>query len=122
MTKLFDPPLPAKASKSWNVMYPDPITVQTGDHVKLGNTDPEWPGWQWCTDARGKSGWVPISYINHRYSETGIMKFAFTARELEIAPGDKLQLYKLESAWYWARNQSGSEGWVPGTHVIIHTD
>src|SRR5262249_3958009 len=65
--------------------YLDPIDVNTGEIVVLGKTDPEWPGWQWCTDGRGKSGWVPIEWIEARGNACGIIKHPYTARELPIS-------------------------------------
>ncbi|PWT93999.1 MAG: hypothetical protein C5B54_00820 [Acidobacteria bacterium] len=119
MTEIFWNPLRVKVLKAWKVMYSDPITVEPGDIVTVGFQDPEWPGWQWCTDDRGKSGWVPISYIEPGENGTGVIKLQFTARELEIAPDEELKVHKMESGWYWASDQSGREGWIPATHTQI---
>lgn len=119
MTEIFEPPLAARVQAEWKVMYSDPIGVEPGDPVTLGKTDPEWPGWQWCTDQQEKSGWVPISYIDQRAGSTGVMRHAFTSRELGIVPAEEVKLHKLESGWYWASNQNGVTGWIPGTHVVV---
>lgn len=99
--------------------YPDPIDVNTGEIVVLGKTDPEWPGWQWCTDGRGKSGWVPIEWIEARGNACGIIKHPYTARELPISIGQKILVQRQESGWYWASNEAGETGWIPSSHVIL---
>jgi SH3 domain len=117
MMKEFQPPIRARVFKEWQAMYPDPIDVRAGESIILGKTDPDWPGWQWCTDPRSKSGWVPITFIEKSDESTGTILFDFTARELSILPGDELELLCLESGWYWARNARNDEGWIPGTHI-----
>lgn len=119
MTDIFEPPLTARVKTEWKVMYFDPINVKAGDPVTLGKTDPEWPGWQWCTNQQGKSGWVPISYIEMNDGSTGVMRDAFTAKELDIVVGEEVKLHKLESGWYWASNQKGATGWIPVRNVVV---
>ena len=116
-TKL-EPPQTAVAIAVWKVMYPDPIVVQAGESVIVGATDPEWPGWTWCTDQRGKSGWTPAEYLQPSL-ETGIAVALhdFTARELNIDIGDTVSLLQFQSGWYWASNAAGQEGWIPASHV-----
>ncbi len=102
----------AIATADWTPMYSDPIDVRAGETVVVGHDDPEWPGWLWCTDPRGKSGWTPAAII-----DSGVVSENFTARELRIRAGDSVALLRHESGWYWARDGEGREGWIPATSV-----
>jgi hypothetical protein len=43
--------------------YPDPLVFHKEDMLKIETKTSEWPGWVWCTNENGKSGWTPRSYI-----------------------------------------------------------
>src|SRR5262245_52813184 len=115
----FQPSKYARATKAYQKMYLDPIDVAANEIVTVGETDPDWPGWQWCTDARRKSGWVPIAYLEKLDDGTARMICDYIARELSVKTGEKVLLLRFESGWYWARNPNGNEGWVPRSHLEI---
>lgn len=117
MAEMIDPPVPARAIAGWTVMYPDPVDVRAGETVTLGDEDQEWPGWIWCTDARGRSGWAPTRYIERGDDGSGVMRRDYVARELALAAGDELLLHETLNGWYWATNAGGESGWVPASHV-----
>jgi uncharacterized protein YgiM (DUF1202 family) len=119
MSKMIDPPQIGRVIKEWKVNYPDPIVVEAGELVTPGATDPEWPGWQWCTDRRGKSGWVPVDYFSLIDDKTGKMRFSYSAQELAVEIGDEIKLHQLESGWYLATTQTGNKGWVPARNVEV---
>jgi Variant SH3 domain len=101
--------------------YPDPINVDAGEILVLGKTDPEWPGWQWCTDVRGKAGWVPMEYIQKEgNATTGVVRCSYTAKELPIVMGQKILILLSISGWYWASNEAGETGWIPASHVLLN--
>src|SRR5262245_44696492 len=103
---------------TWTAMYADPIDVKAGETLVVGGDDPEWPGWLWCTDPRGKSGWTPIEFIQRSTDgRTGTIAFDFAARELSVQAGDRVTLLRLLAGWYWARDARGNEGWLPASHV-----
>jgi hypothetical protein len=104
--------------KEHQTAYHDPITINAGEELGVGETDAEWPGWVWCTNDTGTGGWVPENYIQRRGSK-GIALCAYTAKELSIHVGERLILHKAESGWFWAANSLGQSGWVPATHVEI---
>jgi uncharacterized protein YgiM (DUF1202 family) len=97
--------------------YADPIQVNAGDEVVI---DPQKhtdiPGWVWCTDRDGKSGWVPKTYLEYS-GKVGTMRWDYNAIELTIHVGEKLTVHKAESDFYWVTNQKGLQGWVPIAHV-----
>ena len=96
----------------WKAMYADPIDIRAGEPIVIGHEDPEWPGWRWCTDPRGKSGWTPSQYL-----DSSTILHDFTARELTIEQGDRVTLLHELNGWYWAKHDDGREGWIPATHI-----
>ena len=48
-----------RATADHQPSYPNPLVVSAGEEVAVGREDTEWVGWLWCTNAAGKSGWVP---------------------------------------------------------------
>jgi len=106
------------AIQDYQAQYLDPIIVHAGDRLALGRRDAEFPGWVWCTDGRGKSGWVPERIIES-HGETGLALSDYSAIELSVRAGEQLALGELESGWYWAANQHGQSGWVPERNIEI---
>ena len=97
--------------------YADPIRVNAGDEVVI---DPDKhtgiPGWVWCTNRDGKSGWVPKAYLEYS-GKAGKMNCDYDAIELTVHVGEALIVHKAESDFYWVTNQKGVQGWVPIAHV-----
>lgn len=109
--------------KDYQAQYLDPISVQGGEtlivseKVDYWNGNPEWV-WVWCTDQRGKSGWVPRGAIDFDANGTsGTARYDYTARELTVAVGDELVVGREESGWVWCTDQQEKSGWVPADHV-----
>ena len=105
--------------------YPDPIgvsageTFQVSEKVYLWNSNPDWV-WIWCTDQRGKQGWVPQTVISFNSDgRTGIARATYTARELSVGVGEELVAHQEESGWLWCTNQQGKSGWVPLEHLTL---
>jgi uncharacterized protein YgiM (DUF1202 family) len=97
--------------------FPDPIRVKAGETVTI---DPEKKtgitGWVWCTSRLGKSGWVPVVYLD-RHDNTGRLRCDYDAIELTIRSGEYLTVHKMESGFYWVTDRSGRQGWVPADHI-----
>ena len=118
MKAIFEPGTQVKATADRQPSYPDPLVVSAGEEVTVGREDTEWVGWLWCTNAAGKSGWVPKQYIEPAdAADKGKMLMDYTAAELPVQTGDVLTLHDEEGGWYWATNAAGDHGWVPVTHV-----
>ncbi len=107
-----------KVIQDYQAQYPDPITMRADEPITPGRRDPEWPGWVWCTDIRGKSGWVPESYIDQQGGAGRALK-DYSAVELTVNAGEELVLGTLESGWYWATNSAHESGWVPERIIAI---
>lgn len=98
--------------ESYRSAYPDPLKLHLGEQVTLGDKRSEWPGWLWCTDSGGKSGWVPEAYIR-RQGDAGVIVVAYDATELSAESGEEIEMLRRESGWVWCRKTDGHEGWLP---------
>jgi len=98
--------------------YKDPLIVKTGEQLAIGERDEDYPGWIWCTNKAGKSGWVPESYLSID-GEKGQINRDYSALELTVGEGDMLDVVINESGWLLCENESGERGWVPGENVEI---
>ncbi|HBX36373.1 MAG TPA: hypothetical protein DEG76_03335 [Pseudohongiella sp.] len=52
-----------KVIKSYESAYPNPISFEVGEAVRLGEMDDEYPGWIRVTTADGNIGWAPLKYL-----------------------------------------------------------
>ncbi|MCJ7431873.1 MAG: SH3 domain-containing protein [Anaerolineales bacterium] len=108
---------PVRVIADYQAPYADPIRVNAGDEVMV-NSDKytDIPGWVWCTDRDGKSGWVPKTYLEYS-GKAGKMLCDYNAIELTVHVGEILAVHKAESDFYWVTNQKELQGWVPIAHV-----
>ena len=94
--------------------YPNPIEFVEGDNLALGKIDPDYPGWIQVTTRDGNTGWAPLKYIARDTDmELGKAITHYTAVELDVAPGEGLDVIKELDGWYWCRNELNRLGWVP---------
>src|SRR5437868_2260 len=87
-------PRKCRVIADYQALYPDPLSVRAGETVNISekvdywNGNPDWM-WIWCTDARGKSSWVPKDVIDfHAKGTTGIARYDYAATELTVTVGD----------------------------------
>ncbi len=102
----------ARVLSAYQRAYADPIRMQAGEALSLGDKKSEWPGWIWCTSRDGKSGWVPAKYVE-RQGNAGVALCDYDAAELSVRAGQVLSLGQAESGWVWCMNPEGQSGWVP---------
>ena len=104
----------ARVIKDHTAQYPDAPAFKSGEAVSCGKTDPEAPGWIWCTHADGRSSWVPLRIIerSEKSSEGRILE-DYDARELTANAGETLKILATESCWAWVENTFGRRGWIP---------
>jgi uncharacterized protein YraI len=110
--------------RDYQAQFSDPISVEAHEPFAVSERsepwedNPEWM-WVWCTDQRGKSGWVPKNIIQMEADgKTGTTQAAYNARELTVNAGQELIVEQEESGWFWCRDQQGEHGWVPISHVM----
>jgi uncharacterized protein YgiM (DUF1202 family) len=114
----FEPGNKARVIQDYRARDEKPLTIAAGELLTCGKKDPDWPGWIWCTNWKGKGGWVPESYLSNQGENWTALR-DYTARELSVKVGEFLTLRDLESGWYWASDRSGRSGWVPAKNVEI---
>lgn len=97
--------------------YTEPFFIKRGEAVQIGERDTEWPGWIWCTNAGGKSRWVPESYL-HRTGDKGLAVRDYEATELSVQVGEQVTGGQEVSGWVWCTNRAGASGWVPKDNLM----
>jgi hypothetical protein len=97
--------------------YPNPITFTEGAVLHVGETyaGPEdWDNWVLCQLAGQEAGWVPAQIIEMLDADTGRATEDYTARELDVRPGESLVVTRTLNGWAWcSRPGSTDSGWVP---------
>ncbi len=93
--------------------YPDPVRFRRGDSVRLGDRDPDFPGWIRATDAEGRTGWAPEALLDRQETHEAIAVADYDATELNVSPGEQLTVRRELAGWYWVCNEQGDLGWVP---------
>ena len=101
----------ARVVRHWAATYPDPMAGSAGEPVRVGRADDEYPGWRWCTDPRGREGWMPEALIG----ADGCATEDYDARELTVSVGDEGEVLRERGGWLWCRAADGSTGWIPET-------
>lgn len=91
---------------------PEPLVASAGERVTVGKRDDEYPGWIWCTDARGRSSWTPERILQIEGAEAVVAE-DYSALELTLAPGEQVTVEREESGWAWVTTKSGERGWLP---------
>jgi uncharacterized protein YgiM (DUF1202 family) len=100
----------------YNVEYPDPISVKAGERVDVGREDDDFPGWKWCKASNGREGWVPVELLLDEGGEA-IVSQNYSARELEVRPGEEVVVEDARHKWLLVRNANGERGWIPASHT-----
>lgn len=108
-------------SEPYEAAYKNPIKLKAGEavNIKKRETDPAWPGWVYCADARGIEGWVAGKNLEEA-GRTALVLRDYDATELSAAAGERLHVYYEESGWCWSRNKAGAKGWLPSKHLKAH--
>ncbi len=116
-----------RVAKDYQAQFADPIAVEAGEAFTVSERAEPWENnpawmWVWCTDQRGKSGWVPQNIIQMDTDKrTGTTQAAYDARELTVTAGQELSIEQEESGWFWCCDEQGTCGWVPISHVTVES-
>jgi hypothetical protein len=107
--------------QSYAIQYGNPITLQVGDAVILGEEekDPKWKGWIWVENATHK-GWIPIQILEISPDrKTGKVLGDYTAKEVDVEKGDTVTKIKTLNGWCWVKNErTNEEGWIPEEIIL----
>jgi len=110
-----------KVIQSYQAIYLDALQMTKGDVLQVVRRDNEYPGWVWCTDVRGKGGWIPEAYLDLA-SKDAVALQDYIAAELTVRAGDLVTIEYEESGWYWVTDVAGCSGWVPANHIQVNSD
>lgn len=106
-------------TKPYRQPYPDPIRVSAGERVSPDfSKATDVPGWAWCTDDRGRSGWVPLEWLGQEGGEWRVAH-DFNAIELTVHVGAVVAIHAHIAGFYWLTTEDGRTGWVPASHIHI---
>jgi SH3-like domain-containing protein len=100
-------------SADYEVIDRAPLALEKGDRVRLGRTDPAWPGWVWVTAIDGRGSYVPEDHLKDAGDQTATVTADFHARDLSATKGDVVQSLREVRGWHWCRKSDGQEGWLP---------
>jgi hypothetical protein len=112
-----------RVKTAYTAEYADPIIVSAGealgvdDRVETWDGNPQWV-WVWCSDPRGRQGWVPSGWIAWE-GERATAARDYAATELTVAAGEAVTATEAESGWLWCTDQLGRSGWVPAANVEL---
>ena len=106
----------ARIIREHKPQYPDPIEVDAGEPVRVGNEDTEFPGWTWCRSSDGREGWVPAELLSSEGPDALVLE-NYSARELAVQPGEEVTVEASRHAWLLVRNARGERGWIPASHA-----
>ncbi|MFN2134397.1 MAG: SH3 domain-containing protein [Candidatus Promineifilaceae bacterium] len=99
---------------------PGPVlAARAGDKLRRGRRDTEWPGWIWCENEEGVGGWAPESFLEGA-GEWVVLRRDYDATELSVSTGERLLLGQEVLGWWWAKAESGEEGWVPAGKITVN--
>lgn len=101
--------------------YPDPIAFPEGTLLEIGEEytgNEGWEGWYFCTVPGQGSGWVPRQLIEWTGDTFGRALESYSAKELNVEPGEILWGSERLNGWIWCiRSSAAEEGWVPLDNV-----
>jgi Variant SH3 domain len=101
--------------------YPRPISFEAGAVLTVGERSEGsqgWVDWYLCSLPGQADGWVPLQILRFVNATTAIAQEAYTARELDVDVGDRLEASRTLNGWAWClRLRDGASGWVPLNNV-----
>ncbi len=56
--------------------------------------------------------YTPLAYLDGEGSQRSL-RVDYSARELSVREGQRVQALTTESGWAWCRADDGQKGWVP---------
>ena len=112
-----------EVTKKHQTNYPDPLTLEKGEQVIIDHEyddENEWNNWVYCFKIdKSQEGWVPEHLIDRKFNH-GIVRDSYTAKELSVDIGERLEGIKEMNGWIWVRRLSDDEeGWVPLKNLEI---
>src|SRR5690606_15251699 len=66
-----------------------------------------WDNWIFCSMSRHSGGWVPEQIIERLPGDAGRALEDYSAREMNVDPGDQVLGERTLNAWCWCRRPLG---------------
>jgi hypothetical protein len=104
-----------KVEKEYETPYPDSITFEKGEKVRIvdkENDEPDWPNWAWGEGENKTKAWIPKQYLNIK-GNVGILNMDYDAKELSVAIGETLTAHTILNGFVFAANANGETAWTP---------
>jgi multidrug efflux pump len=105
-------PAVVEAVSFYRSPFPMPLQAGKGTVLHLKVRSDEEPGWVYGASPDDREGWVPRDWL-HIEGSRGTLKRDYDASELNLEPGDQLEVSLVLNGWCMARNATGDIGWVP---------
>lgn len=105
-----------RITRDYQPQYSDPLEVASGEKVRVGREDEEFPGWRWCTAPDGREGWIPVELLTSQDAEASVLE-EYSARELEVRSGEEVVVVDSRHEWLLVRNDRNRRGWIPASHA-----
>lgn len=109
--------------KDHETEYPNPITLEAGEKVIIGEEhEPvegeNWENWVYCIkEDNSNAGWVPKQIIDY---EKEIILRDYSAKELSIAEGAIVEGIEEMNGWLLSKNKlTGEIGWIPLENIKL---
>lgn len=90
----------------------DAIHFERGESIIVERQDESSPGWWWCTNKRGQSGWVHKSFFeedDYRF----VAREDYDGRELTAQVGEVVRGLDVRDGRALCQNAAGEIGWLP---------
>ena len=94
----------------------DPIFAVAGERLTWKRRPSEYPGWVWCTDSAGRTGWVPEGWLD-LHDDHCELRRDYDGAELSVSAGQLVWVELEESGWALVTRHGGGRGWVPLEHL-----
>jgi len=94
----------------------EPIFGVAGERLSWERRPTDHPGWVWCTNQAGRSGWVPEGWLELHEGQCELRR-DYDGTELTVKAGQMVWVELEESGWALVTRHGGGRGWVPLKHL-----
>jgi hypothetical protein len=111
----------AKVTKKHISNYPNPMRLIQGQTVLIGEKysgPEEWDNWIYCRTLDSTlEGWVPEQILDISHEKAYVLE-KYIAKELNVDPGETVEIKYALNGWVWVRTLvTSEEGWVPKANL-----
>ncbi|WP_411844699.1 SH3 domain-containing protein [Roseibacillus persicicus] len=101
------------ANADYEELDRNPLNLQLGQKVTVGEEDKTWPEWIWTQTENGLSGYVPKDYLDLDNSPQATVTNEFDGTILKVSKGEVIESEFELGGWHWCHDDEGKKGWVP---------